>query len=192
MLFRSTQKKAEAEASSDEEISGSDVEMHSRSGFEDEEESESGSDSDSLDSTGTRKRRRISPEPKAGHDESDDDDFVPMKISVPSRIAAPSRVNASRPAQPKPSLEELTGELPNSSVLAPVDPNTTFDQLGLKPWLVGSLQAMAIRRPTGIQKGCIPEILKGRDCIGGSRTGSGKTVAFADRKSTRLNSSHWE
>jgi len=38
---------------------------------------------------------------------------------------------------------------------------------------------MAIRRPTGIQKLCIPEILKGRDCIGGSRTGSGKTVAFA-------------
>ncbi|TVY86225.1 ATP-dependent RNA helicase, partial [Lachnellula willkommii] len=38
---------------------------------------------------------------------------------------------------------------------------------------------MAIKRPTGIQKGCIPEILKGRDCIGGSRTGSGKTVAFA-------------
>jgi ATP-dependent RNA helicase DDX49/DBP8 len=38
---------------------------------------------------------------------------------------------------------------------------------------------MAIKRPTSIQKGCIPEILKGRDCIGGSRTGSGKTIAFA-------------
>ena len=38
---------------------------------------------------------------------------------------------------------------------------------------------MAIKRPTSIQSGCIPEILKGRDCIGGSRTGSGKTVAFA-------------
>jgi len=47
------------------------------------------------------------------------------------------------------------------------------------PWLVQSLSNMAIKRPTGIQKGCIPEILKGRDCIGGSRTGSGKTVAFA-------------
>ncbi|RAL62269.1 hypothetical protein DID88_004836 [Monilinia fructigena] len=56
---------------------------------------------------------------------------------------------------------------------------TTFAALGVKPWLVGSLGAMAIKRPTGIQKGCIPEILKGRDCIGGSRTGSGKTVAFA-------------
>lgn len=179
MVSKAIQKKVEAEANSDEEISGSDVEMHSGGGSEDEKESESGSDSDTLDSTNARKRRRISPEPIVDAEESDDEEFVPLKMAVPSRIAAPSRVNTSKPAQPKPSLEELAGELPNSSVLAPVDPNTTFDQLGLKPWLVGSLQAMAIRRPTGIQKGCIPEILKGRDCIGGSRTGSGKTVAFA-------------
>ena len=38
---------------------------------------------------------------------------------------------------------------------------------------------MAITRPTGIQKACIPKILQGRDVIGGSRTGSGKTVAFS-------------
>lgn len=38
---------------------------------------------------------------------------------------------------------------------------------------------MAITRPTGIQKACIPKILEGRDVIGGSRTGSGKTVAFS-------------
>lgn len=38
---------------------------------------------------------------------------------------------------------------------------------------------MQIKRPTAIQKACIPAILGGRDCIGGSRTGTGKTVAFA-------------
>ncbi|KAK9235364.1 P-loop containing nucleoside triphosphate hydrolase protein [Lipomyces kononenkoae] len=38
---------------------------------------------------------------------------------------------------------------------------------------------MAIRRPSQIQIACIPQILKGRDCIGGARTGSGKTIAFA-------------
>ncbi len=38
---------------------------------------------------------------------------------------------------------------------------------------------MQIKQPTAIQKACIPEILRGRDCIGGSRTGTGKTVAFA-------------
>ncbi|PGG96115.1 ATP-dependent RNA helicase DBP8 [Blastomyces parvus] len=57
--------------------------------------------------------------------------------------------------------------------------SSSFGSLGLAPWLVGSLSAMAIKRPTAIQKACIPEIIKGRDCIGGSRTGSGKTVAFA-------------
>jgi ATP-dependent RNA helicase DDX49/DBP8 len=55
----------------------------------------------------------------------------------------------------------------------------TFKSLNVAPWLVHSLAAMAIQNPTEIQNACIPEILKGRDCIGGSRTGTGKTVAFA-------------
>ncbi|EDO17298.1 hypothetical protein Kpol_1062p5 [Vanderwaltozyma polyspora DSM 70294] len=54
-----------------------------------------------------------------------------------------------------------------------------FKSLGLSRWLVESLNAMRITHPTAIQKHCIPEILKGRDCIGGAKTGSGKTIAFA-------------
>ena len=54
-----------------------------------------------------------------------------------------------------------------------------FQALGLSKWLVDSLHAMKITHPTEIQKHCIPEILKGRDCIGGAKTGSGKTIAFA-------------
>lgn len=57
--------------------------------------------------------------------------------------------------------------------------NATFKSLGLSRWLQEALQAMKINQPTAIQKACIPEILKGRDCIGGAKTGSGKTVAFA-------------
>ncbi|KAI9827963.1 MAG: putative RNA helicase [Phylliscum demangeonii] len=56
---------------------------------------------------------------------------------------------------------------------------TDFTSLGVQPWLVRTLASMAIRRPTAIQRACIPPILAGRDCIGGSRTGTGKTVAFA-------------
>lgn len=125
------------------------------------------SDSDSLDSQGSRKRRKISPAPIT--DDSDDEDEPRIAISsVPSRISkksAPAKVVVPPPTA--------------GTILAPTDPNTSFAALDVKPWLVGSLNSMAIRRPTGIQKGCIPEILKGRDCIGGSRTGSGKTVAFA-------------
>ena len=38
---------------------------------------------------------------------------------------------------------------------------------------------MKIYTPTAIQSACIPAILKGHDCIGGAKTGSGKTIAFA-------------
>ncbi|SCU90066.1 LAMI_0E00474g1_1 [Lachancea mirantina] len=55
----------------------------------------------------------------------------------------------------------------------------SFKRIGISKWLVESLNAMRIDTPTDIQRACIPEILKGRDCIGGAKTGSGKTIAFA-------------
>ncbi|KAJ1666667.1 putative RNA helicase [Coemansia sp. RSA 1813] len=55
----------------------------------------------------------------------------------------------------------------------------SFRELGLDQWLVDSLSAMAISRPTEIQRACIEPILAGRDVIGGAQTGSGKTAAFA-------------
>jgi ATP-dependent RNA helicase DDX49/DBP8 len=115
----------------------------------------SGSSSDSLDSQASRKKRKVEP-------------TLPTKFSAPSRIRA--KVTESE-------INKLT--VANPAILVSTDLQTSFADLNIKPWLVGSLGAMAIRRPTGVQKLCIPEILKGRDCIGGSRTGSGKTVAFA-------------
>jgi ATP-dependent RNA helicase DDX49/DBP8 len=124
---------------------------------------ESQPDSDSLDSQASRKRRKISPAP------DDDEPRIPISFisSVPSRIKSKFKSHA------------INKETNPGAILAPTDPQTSFASLDVKPWLVASLSNMAIKRPTGIQKGCIPEILKGRDCIGGSRTGSGKTVAFA-------------
>ncbi|VEU20973.1 DEKNAAC101851 [Brettanomyces naardenensis] len=55
----------------------------------------------------------------------------------------------------------------------------SFKSIGLPGWLIDSLHAMRITVPTPIQTATIPEILKGRDCIGGAKTGSGKTIAFA-------------
>lgn len=57
--------------------------------------------------------------------------------------------------------------------------DASFADLGLSSWLVDALRSLRITRPSAIQRSCIPEILQGRDCIGGARTGSGKTAAFA-------------
>lgn len=144
------------------------------------------SDSDSLDSNAPRKRRRISPQPVGDDDDDDEDDEEDAPKAPVSFISAPSRIkkNTAPDAQAKPQYPSKEDVAPpaddlNGGISAPVDPSTTFESLGVKPWLVQSLSNMAIKRPTGIQKGCIPEILNGKDCIGGSRTGSGKTVAFA-------------
>lgn len=135
----------------------------------------SADESDYLDNAASRKRRRTSPSPVPPADDEDDDDEDEEVKRVLATITAPSRIKrkGEQKALPEPQIA------PQNPILAPTDPNTTFSALNVRPWLVQSLANMAIRRPTGIQKGCIPEILKGRDCIGGSRTGSGKTVAFA-------------
>ncbi len=160
------------------------VELDSQSagsGASSDSDFNSDSDSDSLDSTEPRKRRRTSPD--AILESDDDEDAGPAGSAkvIPS-FSAPSRIKRGPAEKQKPGLPESPAEQsqnPPANVLAPTDPNTSFESLGVRPWLVRSLANMAIKRPTGIQKGCIPEILKGRDCIGGSRTGSGKTVAFA-------------
>jgi len=120
-------------------------------------------------SNGARKRRRI----------SNSEQVAPVEIhkDVGTSNSAPlSRVLKSAKAAAinnSPHLEET--EVNNGKI---VDAKSSFATLGASPWLIASLGAMEIRRPTAIQKGCIPEIIAGKDVIGGSRTGSGKTVAF--------------
>ena len=156
-----------------------DLRVRQTSDESDSANEQSSNESDNLDSTKSRKRRRPSPGiANQEHDESGDgeEDVKP----VISTIQAPSRIKRKtvHTTESPPSPLNDAGQSQNP-VVAPTDPNTTFSALNVRPWLVQSLANMAINRPTGIQKGCIPEILKGRDCIGGSRTGSGKTVAFA-------------
>ncbi|KAJ5211996.1 ATP-dependent RNA helicase dbp8 [Penicillium cinerascens] len=114
------------------------------------------------------KRRRLS--------ESSNDSYV-----APAPLPTLTRIKKKDDTVKKP---EATGEEEPVTIADALEiglrsEESTFGALKVSPWLVGSLTTMAIRRPTAIQKACIPEILKGRDCIGGSRTGSGKTMAFA-------------
>ena len=53
-----------------------------------------------------------------------------------------------------------------------------FTKMGLNPKLVEGLKVMGITVPTAIQEKCIPQIKAGKDLVGQSLTGSGKTAAF--------------
>lgn len=54
-----------------------------------------------------------------------------------------------------------------------------FKTLPLRKTLIQALDAMALTEMTPIQEKAIPEMLDGRDVIGRSQTGTGKTMAFA-------------
>ena len=54
-----------------------------------------------------------------------------------------------------------------------------FSQLGLPAPLLAAIEALGYERPSPIQAMSIPPALEGRDLVGLSATGSGKTAAFA-------------
>jgi ATP-dependent RNA helicase DeaD len=55
---------------------------------------------------------------------------------------------------------------------------TRFDELGLDPELLLTLDELGYSEPTAIQEQAIPELLAGHDVIGQAQTGTGKTAAF--------------
>ena len=54
----------------------------------------------------------------------------------------------------------------------------SFDELGLCEWIQDATKAMGFKKPTDIQRSCIPGILQGQNVMGCAQTGSGKTAAF--------------
>jgi ATP-dependent RNA helicase DDX49/DBP8 len=119
---------------------------------ESEGEEETGSElSDALDSEGPRKKRKVSLDVEV---EPVDDE--PYTTPVVSSIQVPSRIK--RKSTSTATAVKLDVEPQTTPGAVPVDPNTTFESLNLRPMLVSSLANMAIKRPTGIQKFCIPEV----------------------------------
>ncbi len=70
-------------------------------------------------------------------------------------------------------------ENPDESGPGEVTPVPSFDELGLHPEVLKALKEKGYLRPTPIQAEAIPLLLEGRDLIGGSQTGTGKTAAFS-------------
>lgn len=54
-----------------------------------------------------------------------------------------------------------------------------FDQLGLNPQLLATVEEQGYSSPTPIQEASIPTILEGKDLFATAPTGTGKTAAFA-------------
>jgi ATP-dependent RNA helicase DDX49/DBP8 len=153
--------------------------------------------------TPNAKRRRLSPADSDGsQSDLDVDEFHTPPKSRPSRRSSDSGGSA---ASTDSETKEYVANVESRATVAPsrvsriqastkqandagTDATTTpstpvadsnFASLSVAPWLVHTLASLSITKPTPIQQSCIPPILAGRDCIGGSRTGSGKTIAFA-------------
>lgn len=78
-------------------------------------------------------------------------------------------------------LKAITNIMEDSQTtpLAEAAPLPSFDSLGLHPDVLRALEEKGYQQPTQIQAEAIPQLLQGRDLIGGSQTGTGKTAAFA-------------
>lgn len=57
--------------------------------------------------------------------------------------------------------------------------NLSFLDLGISQERVEQLEKLGFTAPTNIQAQAIPHLLGGRDVVGQSQTGTGKTAAFS-------------
>ncbi|PVH65306.1 hypothetical protein PAHAL_2G459000 [Panicum hallii] len=81
-------------------------------------------------------------------------------------------------ADPAPTIVTETGQADDAEAAAGAAA-ATFADLGLSQWLVDACSALGMKRPTAVQRRCIPRALAGEDVLGIAETGSGKTAAFA-------------
>ena len=56
---------------------------------------------------------------------------------------------------------------------------TTFKDLGLSEACLAQLEGLGFTQPTQIQQDAVPALLAGKDIVGQSQTGTGKTAAFS-------------
>lgn len=66
-----------------------------------------------------------------------------------------------------------------ASPVSDTTPVSTFDDLSLKPTLLRGIYAHGFEKPSAIQQRAIRPILRGRDVIAQSQSGTGKTAVFA-------------
>ncbi|HYF34040.1 MAG TPA: DEAD/DEAH box helicase, partial [Prosthecobacter sp.] len=94
------------------------------------------------------------------------------------------RREGDEPRAPKQNFEALP---PPEAPPAPEGPfPEAFEVLGLAPAVLAAVGDSGYTTPTTIQERAIPVVLNGKDVIGASQTGTGKTAAFALPTLSRL------
>ena len=66
----------------------------------------------------------------------------------------------------------------------------TFKELGLSPEILKAIDVLGFEKASPIQASAIPVLLQGKDLVGQSQTGSGKTAAFAIPAIERIDASN--
>lgn len=85
-----------------------------------------------------------------------------------------------KPQNPPPEITPLISKPSNPAESTESDSDScTFSDLGLAEWAIQTCTALGMKKPTPVQRHCIPRILAGDDVLGLAQTGSGKTAAFA-------------
>jgi len=159
MLDMMTAKRTQ-QAVSDDEDDDNEGSDSSGDDEEEEEEEEAQPNKNSGEKQQVNENEHATGASDQGHELSLEDDGNTMNSPAASRVPLRRVVNAT--------LDKSQAPLKRS-----------FESLGLLPPLISALASISINKPTEIQSACIGPILSGRDCIGGAKTGSGKTMAFA-------------
>lgn len=93
-----------------------------------------------------------------------------------------SRKTKPNPKKPLPApspIDENPKQLEKETNSSPTPTHITFSDLGLAGWAVQTCNELGMKKPTPVQRHCVPRILAGQDVLGLAQTGSGKTAAFA-------------
>jgi ATP-dependent RNA helicase RhlE len=97
------------------------------------------------------------------------------------------RERGPREDKPKPVRENHAPVAPPPPPPVPEGPYPeNWQVLGLSPAVLAAVRETGYEKPTEIQQKAIPIILTGKDVVGASQTGTGKTAAFALPTLTRL------
>ncbi|MGZ3584947.1 MAG: DEAD/DEAH box helicase, partial [Ktedonobacterales bacterium] len=94
-----------------------------------------------------------------------------------STLTTTTHTSTSRTVSP--TLTDAATQRTDSRTLTSTEiAASPFGELGARRATLRALAQMGIDTPTLIQSRAIPPLMAGRDVVGQSRTGSGKTIAF--------------